>query len=206
MFGLSFGEILVILVVGLLVLGPSRMPKLARSLGKGLREFRRATGELRSTFEEEFYKLDQEPEQRAKPPAGGAGEKAAAAPAVAAGAAPEKGADREGPSMLSAHPVSGETAPLVAPPEGVVFRNEATAVPLGAAASGGGADRAQAGQTEAEAVASREGGSEERVVAAASGGPAVAGGVDAGGGDAPAVAGERQPSPTEAAGEASKRA
>jgi sec-independent protein translocase protein TatB len=60
MFGLSFGEVLVILVVALLVLGPSGLPKLARTLGKGMREFRQATGELRSAFEGEFYKLDRE--------------------------------------------------------------------------------------------------------------------------------------------------
>lgn len=65
MFGLSFGEVLIILVVALLVLGPSGMPKLARTLGKGLRDFRRATGELRGAFEDEFYQLDQQISQPA---------------------------------------------------------------------------------------------------------------------------------------------
>jgi sec-independent protein translocase protein TatB len=58
MFGLSFGEVLIILVVGLLVLGPSRLPQMARTLGKTLREFRKATTELRSSMEDEFYKMD----------------------------------------------------------------------------------------------------------------------------------------------------
>lgn len=61
MFGLSFGEVLIILVVALIVLGPQRLPGMAKSLGKGLREFRKATGELRSTMEDEFYKMEDKP-------------------------------------------------------------------------------------------------------------------------------------------------
>lgn len=39
-----------ILVVGLLVLGPKRLPELARSLGRGLAEFRRASTDMRREF------------------------------------------------------------------------------------------------------------------------------------------------------------
>jgi len=46
MFGIGWTEILVILVVALLVLGPDRLPGIARSLGKGLREFRRTMHSL----------------------------------------------------------------------------------------------------------------------------------------------------------------
>lgn len=59
MFGLSFGEVLIILVIGLLVLGPSRLPQMARTVGKTLREFRKATTELKSSMEDEFYRMDQ---------------------------------------------------------------------------------------------------------------------------------------------------
>src|SRR5690606_22817049 len=59
MFGLSFGEVLVILVVALLVLGPARLPSLARTIGKTLRDFRRATTDIRSSMEDEFYRMDQ---------------------------------------------------------------------------------------------------------------------------------------------------
>lgn len=41
---------MVIFVIGLLVLGPKRLPELARSLGKGLAEFRRASTDLRQEF------------------------------------------------------------------------------------------------------------------------------------------------------------
>jgi TatA/E family protein of Tat protein translocase len=40
-------ELMLILVVALLVFGPNRLPELARSLGKGLAEFRRASTDLR---------------------------------------------------------------------------------------------------------------------------------------------------------------
>lgn len=43
-------ELMVIFVIGLLVLGPKRLPDLARSLGKGLAEFRRASTDLRQEF------------------------------------------------------------------------------------------------------------------------------------------------------------
>ncbi len=51
MFGIGPTELVVILVVGLLILGPKRLPELARTLGKGFAEFRRASNELRSQIE-----------------------------------------------------------------------------------------------------------------------------------------------------------
>jgi TatA/E family protein of Tat protein translocase len=47
MFGIGGPELVVILVIALIVLGPSKLPEIARTLGKGLHEFRRATDDLR---------------------------------------------------------------------------------------------------------------------------------------------------------------
>ena len=40
------GEILLVAALGLLIFGPKKLPEISRSLGRALREFRRATGEL----------------------------------------------------------------------------------------------------------------------------------------------------------------
>lgn len=50
MFGIGMPELLVILVVALLVLGPKKLPEIARSLGRGMAEFRRASNEFTRTL------------------------------------------------------------------------------------------------------------------------------------------------------------
>lgn len=52
-------ELMLILVIALLVVGPKRLPEMGRSIGKGLREFRRAQDEVRQTLRMD---LDEEPE------------------------------------------------------------------------------------------------------------------------------------------------
>jgi Tat protein translocase TatB subunit len=76
MFGIGFPELLVILVVALIVLGPKRIPDVARSLGRGLAEFRRATGEITEEFrtaqaqiEDEYRRTRTEPASKAGRPA-----------------------------------------------------------------------------------------------------------------------------------------
>ncbi len=44
-------ELMVILIVALLVVGPSRLPEVGRSIGRGLREFRKAQDEVRATLQ-----------------------------------------------------------------------------------------------------------------------------------------------------------
>ena len=63
MFGLGFGEILIILVLALILLGPTRLPDAAKQLGKTLREFKKATDDLKGQFEDELY-ADHRPARR----------------------------------------------------------------------------------------------------------------------------------------------
>jgi len=58
MFGIGMPELLLILGLALIVLGPKKLPELAKALGKGLSEFRRATDELK----DEFRKMEHEVE------------------------------------------------------------------------------------------------------------------------------------------------
>jgi sec-independent protein translocase protein TatB len=48
MFGIGFGELLIIAIVVLIAVGPRRMPAMMKSVGRGLRELRKATRELRA--------------------------------------------------------------------------------------------------------------------------------------------------------------
>ena len=50
MFGIGMTELMVVLVVALLVLGPQRLPEIARALGRGMAEFRRASNDLRASL------------------------------------------------------------------------------------------------------------------------------------------------------------
>lgn len=50
MFGIGMPELILILGLALIVLGPKKLPELAKALGKGLAEFRRATDELKDEF------------------------------------------------------------------------------------------------------------------------------------------------------------
>jgi TatA/E family protein of Tat protein translocase len=61
---LSIPHLIIIFVVALIVFGPEKLPELARNLGKVMGEFKRATGELRGTFEGHLRDLEREAEQR----------------------------------------------------------------------------------------------------------------------------------------------
>lgn len=63
MFGIGSTELLVILVVALIVIGPSKLPDIMRTLGKGMAEFRRMSTDVKSTLEAEVDRADREQRQ-----------------------------------------------------------------------------------------------------------------------------------------------
>jgi TatA/E family protein of Tat protein translocase len=58
LFSGGFAEIGFILFIAFLLFGPKKLPEIARTLGKGLGELRRASNELKSSLEEEIKNLD----------------------------------------------------------------------------------------------------------------------------------------------------
>lgn len=60
MFGsLGFTEIIVIFLIALIVFGPRKLPELGKSLGRALSEFKKASTELKQTWEEEVRMEDE---------------------------------------------------------------------------------------------------------------------------------------------------
>jgi len=92
---LSIPHMIVVFIVVLVVFGPQKLPELARGLGKLMAEFRKASTDFKSAFEEEMRDMEREALQA---------ERKKAAEAVAA-SAPESN-----PPLAPAGPVEAETS------------------------------------------------------------------------------------------------
>jgi len=61
MGSLGMQEIIVIFLIALIVFGPRKLPELGKTIGKGLAEFKKASNELKQTWEDEV-RIDKEKE------------------------------------------------------------------------------------------------------------------------------------------------
>lgn len=106
---LSLPHLVIVFVVALVVFGPEKLPELARNVGKFMAEFRRMTGEFKSTFDSHMRELEREADERKRTP-------------VATTPAPppaENTIRNDSPQPTPEAPV--ETAgPVVTPAEGIV--------------------------------------------------------------------------------------
>jgi sec-independent protein translocase protein TatB len=113
MFGLGFGEIVIILVLALVLLGPQKLPEVAKQLGKGLRDFKKASDDLKGQFEKEFYADERRAERaRIAPPTA-----SAPVPAAPPGPVPIAAADNvPGLEAALAEPAPPVEVPALAQP------------------------------------------------------------------------------------------
>jgi sec-independent protein translocase protein TatB len=113
-FGLGVGEILLVLIVVLVVFGPTKLPDLARTMGKAMAEFRRASRDLKETFEYELYKMDESQQrQGGQPPKVLEAQVEDASPAPAA--LPRQPAPAHLPSSSPAQPPASAPPPEADP-------------------------------------------------------------------------------------------
>src|SRR6202022_3249566 len=65
---LSFGETIFLFLLALIIFGPKKLPEIARTVGKALNEFKRASNEFKAQIEQEISHLEVENRQTILPP------------------------------------------------------------------------------------------------------------------------------------------
>jgi sec-independent protein translocase protein TatA len=114
MFNIGPLELMVILIVALLVVGPTKLPEIGRSIGRGLREFRKAQDEVQRTLRLSFDDTDEPPSRPMRSAATRTAEdEAGAAPATGSGDAAAPGSDDDaasGHAAAAATPTEERTA------------------------------------------------------------------------------------------------
>ena len=94
MFGIGLPELIMIMIVALLVVGPKKLPELAKSVGKALHSVKSMTDDVKQSFEEDLGNEDQQEQEKTEAGADGEGQDE-----------PEK-AD----AAVDGEPVQGQTA------------------------------------------------------------------------------------------------
>ncbi len=140
MFGIGMPELMVIMVVALIVLGPKRLPEIARALGKGLAEFRRATADISDELQKAQRAIETEArlaEAERREAARKAAAQQSTSPASESAAAPQPAPATSPPAPSSAAgaavppAAAGAVDPAApgAPPAGAVSVSDTSQIP-----------------------------------------------------------------------------
>jgi sec-independent protein translocase protein TatB len=112
MFGLGFGELVIVAILALVLLGPDQLPDAARTIGKTIRDLKKATDGLKGQIEAEMYSVERGLDKLLEEPP--------AVPPVAAAAAARTNPQPAAPVPATAENVPGLDAALIdtaAPPQ-----------------------------------------------------------------------------------------
>lgn len=114
MFGIGAPELVLILIVGLIVFGPGKLPEMGRTLGKGLREFRKASNALTTAINTPDPPPAPPAQNTAAQPQPAAAPTAQqAAPVAAEPAAPAAAAEQSAPTPVATSPTTETAAAAV---------------------------------------------------------------------------------------------
>jgi TatA/E family protein of Tat protein translocase len=105
---LSLPHLIIIFIVALIVFGPEKLPELARNLGRFMADFRRMSGELRGSLEENLRELERHTRERTPPSPEPLARQAPAA--VSPEEAPQAAAPGENPPVPE-KPADGNASP-----------------------------------------------------------------------------------------------
>lgn len=131
MFGIGTTELLIIILVALVVLGPSKLPEIMKAMGKGIAEFKRLSTDVKSTLDAEVSRAERDERRKEKELA----EKKARDEAT-------KKAAQDEASLATAKPVD-DAAPT---------RPEAGAAPAGGVQAGGITAQAAEPETKSDSL------------------------------------------------------
>lgn len=109
MFGIGQFELLIIIVVALIVIGPGKLPDMMRTIGKGFAEFKRVSSDVKQTFDLEVRKAEVEArdkEESVKKKAAARKEPPAAEPTAEVESAPAEVASAEEPKAEAKTPAT----------------------------------------------------------------------------------------------------
>jgi sec-independent protein translocase protein TatB len=109
MFGLGFGEIVIVAILALVLLGPDKLPEAAKALGKTLQDLKKATDGLKGQLEAEMYSVEKAVKKAID------GTEAGAAPQVPAVAAAAAARTSGPPPPATVENVPGLDAALIDP-------------------------------------------------------------------------------------------